>query len=93
MNDHLQVVAFCACQFSAAATAKYAEPRKANIATPAPSNAGAANKEANNQMSRLNDMMDNMNSDMSRQGLQNVPKATCEACQMGIVGQVRSTKY
>ena len=39
-------------------------------------------------MSRLNDMMDHMSNDISRQGGNATPKATCEACQMAIVGQV-----
>ncbi|XP_065190083.1 paxillin-like isoform X2 [Sycon ciliatum] len=77
------------------ASAKYAKPRKNKPSSPPPTSAVAAaaapaepSSEGNAQLNRLNDMMDTMQSDISRQGIDNQPKATCEACQMGIVGQV-----
>ena len=37
----------------------------------------------------LDDMLGNLNTDLSKQGIMNVPKGHCAACAKPIVGQVR----
>ena len=42
-----------------------------------------------NQSGELDDMLGNLNTDLSKQGIMNVPKGHCAACAKPIVGQVR----
>ena len=43
--------------------------------------------------SALDNMLGNLNKDMSKQGIMTVPKGTCGACQKPIVGQVSLVYY